>query len=289
MRGAILEVQALPKVRCSFRSGRSRADAALLLGMLGVCAAPGAQAQSGPPGDGAISVQKRPRPDLDPVPVRFGTIEVLPTASMRVAYDDNVYATRTDKVEDALVTLSTGVAARSTWSRHAVSLDADAALARGLSQDNEDIETYDMQAGARLDLGPQTAASFNAGYSRAYEPRGSVGDTALRGPRIAYNRRTGRSTPAQTPAAPLPEAEGTLVVPLRPVPQHRRGHRGARHAGFSRAIAAGLQVCAPVTPSAPASPPSSKAATTRPATRTRPPRSTAVPTAIPCAAASSSA
>lgn len=210
MRGAILEVQALPKVRCSFRSGRSRADAALLLGMLGVCAAPGAQAQTGPPGDGAISVQKRPRPDLDPVPVRFGSIEVLPSASMRVAYDDNVYATRTDKVEDALVTLSTGVAARSTWSRHAVSLDADAALARGLSQNNEDIETYDMQAGARLDLGTQATASFNAGYSRAYEPRGSVGDTALRGPRIAYNtlelgaqlqRNTGRL---------MLEAEGTL-------------------------------------------------------------------------------
>lgn len=192
MRGAIFEVQAVPKVKRAFRSGRSRADAVLAFGMLGACAAPCAQAQGVVPGDigagdAAISVQKRPRPDLDPVPVRFGAIEVLPTASLRVAYDDNVYATRTGKIEDALITVATGVAARSTWSRHAVSIDANAALARGLSQGNENTETYDVLAGASLDLGADTQASFNAGYSRAYEPRGSVGDTTLRGSRIGYN------------------------------------------------------------------------------------------------------
>jgi hypothetical protein len=186
MRGAILEVQALPKISRCFRSARSR-DAALVVGLLGACAATGAQAQAIASDDAAISVQKRPRPDLDPVPIRFGAIEALPTARLRIAFDDNVYAARTDKIDDALVTLSTGVAAHSTWSRHAVSLNAEAALARGLSQENEDTQTWDVQAGTRLDIGADARASFSAGYSRAYEPRGSVGDTTLRGPRIAYN------------------------------------------------------------------------------------------------------
>ncbi|WP_159977023.1 MULTISPECIES: outer membrane beta-barrel protein [unclassified Novosphingobium] len=155
--------------------------------MLGACTASGVRAQEIPAGDGAISVQKRPRPELDPVPVRFGGFEVLPSAELRTAYDDNIYAANTNKVDDALVTLSGGIAARSTWRRHALSFNATTGLTRGLSQDDENTNTYDLQASGQLDIGAGTQASLRAGYSRAYEPRGSVGDTTLRGPRIAYN------------------------------------------------------------------------------------------------------
>lgn len=135
----------------------------------------------------AISVQKRARPQFDPIPLRFGSFEALASAETRLAYDDNIYATRGDTVDDALATVSGSLSAHSTWSRHAVSLNADAALTRGFSQANEDTETYDARLGARLDLGTRTRLSAEAGYSRAYEARGAVGDTTLRGPRIAYN------------------------------------------------------------------------------------------------------
>jgi len=158
-----------------------------LVGLLGACATCPAEAQDLPAGDTAISVQKRPRPELDPVPIRFGAFEVLPNAEARIAYDDNIYAARTDQVGDALATISTGVSAQSTWARHAVSLSAGAALTRGLSQRDEDTQTFDTQASARLDLGVDTNASARAGYARAYEPRGSIGDTTLRGRRIAYD------------------------------------------------------------------------------------------------------
>ncbi|AOR78130.1 outer membrane beta-barrel protein [Novosphingobium resinovorum] len=169
------------------RSGSKPALVPCLLGLIGACAAQGAQAQDASASDAAISVQKRARPELDPVPVRFGSFEALVSTEARIAYDDNIYAARNDKTGDALATLSTRLSAHSTWSRHAVSLDGDAALVRGFSQPNEDTETYDARFGGRLDLGTLTRLAVRAGYSRAFEPRGSIGDTTLRGPRIAYN------------------------------------------------------------------------------------------------------
>ncbi|WP_404480101.1 outer membrane beta-barrel protein [Novosphingobium sp. BL-52-GroH] len=202
-------MQALPKRRRRYRAAEP-ALVRCLLGLLAACTASQAAAQGIPAGDAAISVQKRPRPELDPIPLRFGAFEVLPSAELRVSYEDNIYAARTGKVDDALVTLATGFAARSTWARHAVSLDADAALARGLSQDNENTDTYDARAAARLDLGVATSASVRIGYARAYEPRGSVGDTTVRGPRIAYNAlETGAQIRHETGRL-LVEAEASL-------------------------------------------------------------------------------
>lgn len=192
------------------RSRRADSLVPCLLGLLGVCAAPSAQAQETAAGDAAISVQKRPRPDLDPIPVRFGAFAVLPSAEARIAYDDNIYAAASDKVGDALATIATGFSARSTWARHAISLDAHGALTRGLSQDDENTETYDAQAGARLDLGVATQASLNIGYARAYEPRGSIGDTTLRGPRIAYNALELAAQIQHTAGRLVVEAEGSL-------------------------------------------------------------------------------
>lgn len=192
--GTNLEARATLRRRAESRLGRAGTGAALmpcLLGLFGACAAPNAQAQDATADtlspDTVISVQKRARPEFDPAPIRFGGLEGLASAEARIAWDNNIYATHGDKVDDALSTVSGSLSVRSTWSRHAFSLDADAALARGLSQTNEDTETYRTRLGGRLDLGTRTRVSARAGYSRAYEARGTIGDTTLRGPRIAYN------------------------------------------------------------------------------------------------------
>lgn len=209
--GAIGEAQAVLRLGARGRT-RTKVDTALVLGLLsaGACSASAAQAQDMPAGDTAISVQKRPRPDFDAVPIRFGAFEVSPAAETRLSFDDNIYATRADKVDDALVTLAGSLSAHSTWSRHAASLDADAALTRGLSQRAEDTQTYAVQAGGRLDLGVATQVSAHAGYSRAYEPRGSVGDTTLRGRRIAYNALDLGVDVQHTAGRLVLAAEGTL-------------------------------------------------------------------------------
>jgi hypothetical protein len=159
----------------------------VLLCILGACAASAAQAQERSTADGAISVQKRARPDLDPSPLRFGGFEALVFLETRLTYDDNIYASRKDVVDDALAAIAGDVSARSTWSRHALAFDASAALTRGVSQDDENTRTYEARASGRLDWGAGSQVTAQAGYARAYEPRGSIGDVDRRGPRTAYD------------------------------------------------------------------------------------------------------
>jgi hypothetical protein len=159
----------------------------LALPALAACLTAPAAAQDLAPADAAISVRARPRPDLDPVPLRLAGFELLPAADLRVRYDDNVYAARADRVADGLVTLGAGVSARSTWTHHAVSFAAHGALSRGITQGDQDTGTYDTRAAARLDLGPDTRATLHLGHARAYEPRGSIGDITIRGRRTPYH------------------------------------------------------------------------------------------------------
>lgn len=188
----------------------------------------------------AISVQQRPRPEFDPAPLRLGGFEVLPSAELRFAYDDNVYAARNGKVADALTTLAAAVVARTAWSRHAVTLDAATALTRGLSQTTENTETYDAGAAARIDIGLGTKAMLRARTARAYEPRGSIGDTAARGPRIAYTTRALDASLEHTAGHLVLEAEAALeefdyaAAPERDY----RTWSAALHAGY--AVAPGI-------------------------------------------------
>lgn len=174
-------------------SDRTRSDLAMLrclIGLVGLCMAPGVYAQDMTSGDEAISVQKRSRPDYDPIPMHIGTFQATVSSEARVGYDDNIYANSNSsglKVDDAIASLDASASIRSNWTRHQVSLDVDAGISRGLSQRNEDTEVYDSQLKGQFDIGAQTKLSAHAGYARAYEPRGSVGDTTVRGPRIAYN------------------------------------------------------------------------------------------------------
>lgn len=183
----------MPAFRPNPGAGANPAIFPCLLGLIGAWAPSAAMAQDTGAQDAAISVQKRTRPAFDPVPIRFGAFAATTFAESRLAYDDNIYATGTGansgrgKVDDVIASLTGTTSIQSTWSRHALSLDATGGLSRGMSQRNEDTDTYDIRLGGRLDLGTQTRVSAHTGYARAYEPRGSIGDTTLRGPRIAYN------------------------------------------------------------------------------------------------------
>lgn len=193
-----------------------------MAGLLGLCLPGAAGAQETADANAAISVQKRPRPDLDAVPIRLGGFEVLPAADLRIAADDNVYATASDKAGDVLTTLGAGVSVRSAWPRHALSLDVEGALTRGLSRRSEDTDTWDARLGGRLDLAPGTQVSARLGHARAYEPRGAIGDTTLRGPRIAYDTVSAGAEIRHEAGRLLIEGEAGIDA-FRYVPQRTAG------------------------------------------------------------------
>lgn len=159
-----------------------------VIGLGSTCMANSAFAQFLPAQDDSIqSVRTRPRPDFNPTPIRVGAFNVSPSVEARIAYDDNVYAATTNEIDDALISLNAAISVQTNWSRHAASLSANTALSKGLSQDNEDTHTHSIQASGQLDIGPSTRASLSAAFGKAYEPRGSVGDTStVNSKRISY-------------------------------------------------------------------------------------------------------
>src|SRR5262245_66377031 len=50
------------------------------------------------------SVFQRPRPDYDPLGLRFGSWLFYPEMTVAAAYDDNIFATESDRTDDFIFT-----------------------------------------------------------------------------------------------------------------------------------------------------------------------------------------
>ena len=145
---------------------------------IAVCAAlaPGlAHAQQETPPRG-VSVEQRQRPDYDPAGVRAGAFLVLPEVTLEGTYDDNIFATTNNTVDDLVWVVSPRLRVQSDWVRHALAVRTGAAL--GFHQDNadEDFEDYYAFLDGRLDILTGTTANGTVGYERLHEDRGSPND-----------------------------------------------------------------------------------------------------------------
>ena len=143
------------------------------------------------------SVMERARPGYDAAGIRAGGFMVYPTASVTESYDDNIYATPTNETDDFVTTLAAGVAVNSTWSRHALNLNA------GLSQDfyadnsDEDRFNWNIGAGGTLDVTSMTALSGSLSYAQRYEDRGDPSSPAAANEPIEYTLFTGAAALSQ--------------------------------------------------------------------------------------------
>ena len=75
--------------------------------------------------DEGLAVRSRPHPEYDPLGVRLGAFLVFPRLVATVEGDDNILATPTNTVSDAVFAFAPGFLARSDWNQNAVSLDAN--------------------------------------------------------------------------------------------------------------------------------------------------------------------
>lgn len=117
-----------------------------------------------PPDGGAASA---------PDGYRWGTFLVRPEVALSLVHDSNIFATRTDEVDDSLLLLTPSVTLDSQWERHRVGLAAGAATARYRDADSEDYADYWADAEGRYDLGPTANVFGGIGHSREHEDRSS--------------------------------------------------------------------------------------------------------------------
>ncbi|WP_395645028.1 outer membrane beta-barrel protein [Terricaulis sp.] len=145
------------------------------------------QAQSNEP----ISVRERPRPEYDPLGMRFGGFDLHAGLGLAAQTTDNVLATATNEQDDVVYHVTPEARLRSTWGRHALEIGAGADVQSYQDTSDADVTTYYVDGMGRLDIGTDTNVTARA--LLAHEAESFANPDALPGQeRVEYDR-TGAS------------------------------------------------------------------------------------------------
>jgi hypothetical protein len=117
-------------------------------------------------------VAERPRPDFDPLGLRYGSLILRPEVTVEVGSDSNVSYSAANEQEDTFLVLKPRVAAETDWSRHA--LRAELGLDDIKFQDVESEDHTDVYARGegRLDIRRGTYLLAGGAQERFTERRG---------------------------------------------------------------------------------------------------------------------
>jgi len=122
------------------------------------------------------------RPDIRRLDVeaadgyRMGAFTVRPEAALSGVYDSNIFASRTNEVEDSILLFAPAVSADSTWARHSLGVDLGGAFGRYSSNSDENYDDYWASTDGRYDFTDKTNVFGGLGYSHEHEERGSPED-----------------------------------------------------------------------------------------------------------------
>jgi hypothetical protein len=136
----------------------------------------------------SVSVRDRPRPEYDPLGVRFGGFNLNATLDLGVASTDNLFAEETGEDDDMIY--SAGLRGRldSNWSRHALGFDAGATTVSHEDFTSEDHDTHFAGVRGRLDIGGNSNVSARARIAHEVEPRNDPDAPAQGIPLVEFDR-----------------------------------------------------------------------------------------------------
>jgi hypothetical protein len=120
-----------------------------------------------------VSVRERPRPEYDARGLRLGAFDLRPTLDVGVETNDNVLAAAVNEREDIILSLRPRLDLTSTWSRHALSVTAQADDQRFQDFDSESETNWGIAANGRLDVVRDAFVGVRLGRDRFHEPRTS--------------------------------------------------------------------------------------------------------------------
>jgi hypothetical protein len=108
---------------------------------------------------------------------RAGSFLWQPELAVSGVYDSNIFATRTDEVDDSILVFSPDLNVKSEWDRHKLDLDLGGAFGRYLSNHDEDYDDYWANLDGRYDFTDSSNIFGGLGYSHDHEDRGSPEDS----------------------------------------------------------------------------------------------------------------
>ena len=111
-----------------------------------------------------------------PIGMRAGGFIVYPSARAQVAYDSNIYASKTNPKGDILFIFHPIVRVLSNWSQHALDFTVEAISNLHGSYGSENTFDYALAVDARADVVRGTSIAPRVAYTRRTEQRGSASD-----------------------------------------------------------------------------------------------------------------
>lgn len=125
--------------------------------------------------DRNVTVWQRPRPEYDAGPIQNGAFLFYPNLELGFEYNDNIFATSVVEEEDFIAIFSPSLDIGTTWSRHALSVNASATRREYLDFGDESVWNGTVGAAGRLDVVRGTFFEAGADYNALTEPRTSAG------------------------------------------------------------------------------------------------------------------
>jgi hypothetical protein len=128
-----------------------------------------------PPGRGPTeTVLARPRPDFDPVGIKFGGFRLFPEAIVSGGYDSNIYRTDRNTESDLISVVRPRVQMRSDFNQHRLDMSAEAAA--GFYADHDDENFFDYRGDVRGQIDILRGLRFEAALTgeHGHEDRASV-------------------------------------------------------------------------------------------------------------------
>ena len=125
-----------------------------------------------------LDVTKRPRPEYDAAGLRAGSFLIFPKSQIHGTYDDNIFATESNKVDDYIIRLNPSITANSDWNNHALNANVFVDHAFYMSHSDEDYTDYGVSTNGRIDIQRSAYLFGGLGAQHLHEDRGSENSVA---------------------------------------------------------------------------------------------------------------
>ncbi|MFZ5790034.1 MAG: outer membrane beta-barrel protein [Pseudomonadota bacterium] len=119
------------------------------------------------------TVRERPRPEVEPLGIHVGSFFTYPSVTITEFYNDNVFATSSNKKGDFITEISPDLQVKSDWNNHALNFDVGAASGFYADNTDEDYTDYHALADGRLDITRDHQLTAGLGYRHEHLDRTS--------------------------------------------------------------------------------------------------------------------
>jgi hypothetical protein len=159
---------------------------------------PQAPAPPGQPTYPSQTVTQRPRPELDPLGLRYGDFFWFPRAELDEAYNSNIFATPSSTIADFITTLQPSFDLLSSFPRNALNLHGGAAAQFYTSHSGQNTQDGYIGTDGRLDLDPGSALYASAQAAHLHVPRTSTNSPGNAAEPVTYWTYTANAGYRQT-------------------------------------------------------------------------------------------